>query len=204
MREQGKAANPLDNPAFRRWFGESKVVDARGAPLVVYHGGVDVRKLAVPAFLPSPVGKYGAGVYTTPDLPIAESYLTRGGVVLSLYVRVERPLRVYLSESEPLASALERASGARQVAALQRDRQPMGGASSGRPSFGYGARASALLQDAGFDGVFVFPASSSRRASRAAQAAIVLAFASTQVKSATDNDGSYDADDPSILSGSAD
>jgi hypothetical protein len=30
--------SPPDNPAFRRWFGHSKVVDASGEPLVVYHG----------------------------------------------------------------------------------------------------------------------------------------------------------------------
>lgn len=30
--------SPLSNPAFRRWFGDSKVVDASGEPLVVYHG----------------------------------------------------------------------------------------------------------------------------------------------------------------------
>lgn len=30
--------NPLRSPAFRRWFGDSKVVDGRGKPLVVYHG----------------------------------------------------------------------------------------------------------------------------------------------------------------------
>jgi hypothetical protein len=27
-----------DTPAFKRWFGDSKVVDAQGKPLVVYHG----------------------------------------------------------------------------------------------------------------------------------------------------------------------
>lgn len=31
----------LNNPAFRRWFGDSKVVDASGEPLVVYHGTVE-------------------------------------------------------------------------------------------------------------------------------------------------------------------
>ena len=30
--------SPLDSPAFRRWFGDSKVVDENGQPLVVYHG----------------------------------------------------------------------------------------------------------------------------------------------------------------------
>ena len=34
---QGQSA-VTDNPAFRRWFGDSKVVDADGRPLVVYHG----------------------------------------------------------------------------------------------------------------------------------------------------------------------
>lgn len=29
---------PTDTPAFRNWFGDSKVVDAAGNPLVVYHG----------------------------------------------------------------------------------------------------------------------------------------------------------------------
>ena len=30
--------DPLDNPAFRRWFGRSVVVDGQGQPLRVYHG----------------------------------------------------------------------------------------------------------------------------------------------------------------------
>jgi hypothetical protein len=30
--------SPLRSPAFRRWFGDSKVVDAHGKPKVVYHG----------------------------------------------------------------------------------------------------------------------------------------------------------------------
>ena len=30
--------NQTDTPAFRKWFGDSKVVDADGKPLVVYHG----------------------------------------------------------------------------------------------------------------------------------------------------------------------
>ena len=29
---------PTQTPAFRRWFGESKVVDEKGEPMVVYHG----------------------------------------------------------------------------------------------------------------------------------------------------------------------
>lgn len=32
------SADPTKLPAFKRWFGKSKVVDENGAPLVVYHG----------------------------------------------------------------------------------------------------------------------------------------------------------------------
>ena len=35
------AAPPVDTPAFKRWFGKSKVVDADGKPLVVYHGSTN-------------------------------------------------------------------------------------------------------------------------------------------------------------------
>src|SRR5690606_24597406 len=31
-------APPIDSPAFQRWFGDSKVVDEKSKPLVVYHG----------------------------------------------------------------------------------------------------------------------------------------------------------------------
>lgn len=33
----------IDTPEFRNWFGDSKVVDADGKPLVVYHGSPDAR-----------------------------------------------------------------------------------------------------------------------------------------------------------------
>lgn len=36
--EAAMAQSP-QSPAFREWFGDSKVVDANGEPLVVYHGG---------------------------------------------------------------------------------------------------------------------------------------------------------------------
>lgn len=35
---QEPGRNMTDSPAFKRWFGNSKVVDAEGQPLVVYHG----------------------------------------------------------------------------------------------------------------------------------------------------------------------
>ena len=34
------SARQTETPAFKQWFGDSKVVDDRGEPLVVYHGSV--------------------------------------------------------------------------------------------------------------------------------------------------------------------
>ncbi|MEN9926072.1 MAG: hypothetical protein RL268_2198, partial [Pseudomonadota bacterium] len=36
-----QAADQINSPAFKAWFGDSKVVDADGEPLVVYHGTND-------------------------------------------------------------------------------------------------------------------------------------------------------------------
>ena len=37
--------NATTSDAFRRWFGDSQVVDRAGNPLVVYHGTPDMRKI---------------------------------------------------------------------------------------------------------------------------------------------------------------
>lgn len=63
-----------ETPEFRNWFGASKVVDAEGKPLVVYHGSSygDIR-----AFDPDRAdssGLYGPGFYFTDDPLIASSY----------------------------------------------------------------------------------------------------------------------------------
>ena len=55
----GDAFAQTGSDAFKRWFGESKVVDAEGKPLVVYHGPIKIlapstpanrRRAALPAF----------------------------------------------------------------------------------------------------------------------------------------------------------
>ena len=36
---KAKKPHVTDTPEFKKWFGDSKVVDDNGKPLVVYHGG---------------------------------------------------------------------------------------------------------------------------------------------------------------------
>lgn len=82
-----------ETPAFRRWFGQSKVVDADGRPLVVYLGGVrDVTQFDA-------AGDTGLGVFLTPDRSEA-GHEARGRAMLEpdaaasvmpLFVSMQRP-----------------------------------------------------------------------------------------------------------------
>ena len=65
------ASFQTDTPAFRRWFGDSKVVDAKGRPLVVYHGTGDGGFVA---FEHSKIDKHHSGFFFTSSKEVAESY----------------------------------------------------------------------------------------------------------------------------------
>jgi hypothetical protein len=88
-------ARITETPAFKAWFGDSKVVDAEGKPLVVYHG----TKADIDAFKPSRGGEYGSGIYLTPDAGAAWGYAERKGVdgsggetLMPLFVAIKNPL----------------------------------------------------------------------------------------------------------------
>lgn len=101
-----------DTPAFRAWFGKSKVVDAKGEPLVVYHGthrdfaAFDAK--APSTHIPLP------GFYFTPDPSIASTFSESGAKmaenragrafeplganVMPAYLAVQNPLDFDASE----------------------------------------------------------------------------------------------------------
>ena len=94
--------NPApDTEAFRRWFGDSKVVDENGQPLVVYHGAPDVRGIFAGGFKRSPMR--GDVFFATDDPRTAETYTDPHRAwdyqnaepgVIPLYLRIENPLVV--------------------------------------------------------------------------------------------------------------
>jgi hypothetical protein len=67
-----KSASKLDNPNFRKWFGESKVVDEAGQPLTVYHGTPDNREIMKGGFKPSPIR--GDVYFFTDNKSVAKTY----------------------------------------------------------------------------------------------------------------------------------
>lgn len=68
----------VDTPEFKRWFGDSKVVDENGKPLRVYHGTGNAEGLT--AFDPALTGQgndqLGSGFYFTTDPTEASGYTT--------------------------------------------------------------------------------------------------------------------------------
>lgn len=80
--------------AFERWFKDSKVVDADGKPLVVYHG----TEADFSVFDPEKIGsantqtKRGSGFYFAKDPALTSRYANREGAnVIPAYVRITNP-----------------------------------------------------------------------------------------------------------------
>lgn len=90
----GKA--DINTPEFKAWFGDSKVVDEKGKPLIVYHGTPNLFSAFDKAYLPEPSandpGFYGQGFYFADSYPGAWRYTKGKGVVLPLYLSIRNPL----------------------------------------------------------------------------------------------------------------
>ena len=106
------AGDPRRDANFKRWFGESKVVDDSGKPLVVYHGtpthveysnNPDVaseysreEEINFPEFTQfitdqpgvTDSGWLGQGAYFTPDPDFAHEF---GNKIIPAYLKVENP-----------------------------------------------------------------------------------------------------------------
>lgn len=73
---KGEAKAQTDSPAFKKWFGKSKVVDKTGKPLVVFHG----TRGEIQQFDPEKLGSYtGAesaqlGFFFSSDANVAATY----------------------------------------------------------------------------------------------------------------------------------
>ena len=97
------AARQIDTPEFRRWFADSKVVDADGNPLVVYHGtGGDFSAFdpqAAPKSYRSDAGKQ----FFTDSPDVASEYAQDAGSganVMPVYLSMKNP-RVEETEGSP-------------------------------------------------------------------------------------------------------
>jgi hypothetical protein len=81
LNEQQEIKNNLNNN-FKKWFGDSKVVDEQGRPMIVYHGTDNKFDM----FKISKYGANGPGIYLTTYKDIAKNH---GKYLMELYVKIE-------------------------------------------------------------------------------------------------------------------
>jgi tRNA G10 N-methylase Trm11 len=220
-------ADQTDTPAFKRWFGDSKVVDAQGKPLVVYHGtNKDIAK-----FEP----KRGA-IWFADDHQLANQFVGggrqnngkrpgKGAAVYPAYLRMVRPLDLTdmsLGETISMSEILKMAGAPSDDAALAAiakanldSKYAFVSPGMGDPAqhlvgeYKRGRRLSNLLDDralidalkaAGIDGFKLTEEYEigPKRATMETMSDTFAVFDSDQIKSATGNRGTFDPTNPDI------
>ena len=132
-----------DSPMFKRWFGDvkadpanaSKVVDAQGKPMVVYHGSPELAKGAgFDTFnVPKDAGDLltGSGIYLTDSKQMGQSYtlnrdaLLSGGSVDAKSVPDSTPVMpLYANIRKPFQAGDAGMADARRIVAAELAKQP--------------------------------------------------------------------------------
>lgn len=86
-----------DSPEFKAWFGDSKIVDGEGKPLVVYHGsGKEFSEFSSSAGKTTGGGLSAYGFFFSPDPEVANRYVFDfhhgRQAVYPVYLKAEKPL----------------------------------------------------------------------------------------------------------------
>jgi hypothetical protein len=88
------ASTPEFIQNFWNWFGDSKLVDRRGRPKVMYHGTIPPT-VGAEEFIDQGISVFrrgtGGAIFVSPDERVANTYAGPGGSVYPLYVRAENP-----------------------------------------------------------------------------------------------------------------
>ena len=170
--------------AFRKWFGDSKVVDEQGRPMVMYHA-THATFDAFNTKAKSSDQWFGQGSYFAPGTDDLELHI---GVsldddtnVMPLYLSIKNPY-IWPYPTSAKVDADVRAAG------VDRSKHEFDGEvlmNEGSEKF------TAWAKSQGYDGVFVM--------ARDGQISEVVAFEPTQIKS-IHNNGAFDPKNPAILS----
>ena len=192
---RSSAKRQTETPEFKRWFGDSKVVDADGKPLVVYHG----TDKDFSAFDPSRIGdNFGVdeeGFFFTSSKIRASGYADPESEFAAAGMGVRRGaeprsgsnvMPVYLSLQNPLT--LDAYTGAFYTnPAVEIDEQGVS-----LTDYFDDNRMSVMefAKRGGHDGVLFQHKGKT----------LAVAFRPEQIKSAIGNDGTFDAGDPDIRS----
>lgn len=165
-----KILKQTETQQFKRWFGKSKVVDADGNPMTVYHGTNKDFTVFDRAKIGSQTddGVYGSGFYFSSNKEQAEQY----GNVKEYYLSIQNPLRLNDYEDiETLADHLDM---------VESNFSKSNGII--RPIYNAVNQFTSHVMEKGYDGVIVDYGTADE----------IVVFDPAQIKSATDNIGTFD------------
>lgn len=180
-----------ETPAFKKWFGKSKVVDDNGNPLVVYHGAINTdggfnifdRKAGKYASHAKSVNAVGSWFSSNPDDTASYSgsinpeRFATGGQTFPVYLSIKQPFRI--NDLESLGQLWKFQAGGTEN--LQ----------NGDPD-----AFRAVLEEQGYDGLVMDAKAVDQFASEGSE--YWVAFHPNQIKSAIGNSGAFSADDARI------
>lgn len=175
-----------ETPEFKKWFGDSKVVDKEGKPLVVYHGtGDDFTKFNVNK-------KYGAtgttirkwGSFFTPNARAASEYAwystlnsDGGGNIKPVYLSLKNPKTLSYQEFKDF---IDWGYNPNTPKKYEKERFAIQAANEFKRN----------AIEEGHDGFIIN--------GQKGNPIEIVAFEPTQIKSATGNQGTFDASNPDI------
>lgn len=221
----------VESPYFKRWFGNSSVVDDNGAPVVMYHG---TGRSDMPQFetYGTPYGLMGTGTYFTASPSVASGYAETAAKKALKYG--EEPssnvLPVYLSIKNPLgmdapadvARWIKAVEGIYDVEDAIEDLKRLGTekgfrasnevalrvieravSDAGLANWEGGEVIRTVIESMGHDGITHIGGTRRRVAPGAVRTKhrVYIAFEPEQIKSATGNRGTFDPKDPRIAYG---
>ena len=178
--------------AFQDWFGDSKVVDAEGKPLVVYHGTnrdfEQFNALAGHQRTDAP----GFASFFTDNQDRASSYAKRAGRganVVPVYLSMANPLeatgRNWFALESPLAGRVWSPRYGQDVQIEKGDEVEIN-------------QLAVLAQKQGYDGLIAHGIGDAARASDQGTQTTYVTFKPEQIKSAISNSGAFNPADPRI------
>ncbi|HRM83988.1 MAG TPA: hypothetical protein PLY99_16735, partial [Acidovorax temperans] len=196
------AGDQTQTDAFKRWFAGSRVVDADGKPMVVYHGTFSGE--AITAF---DLEKGNGMVWTTSQPSYASEFTGRAsGAVYPLYASIKKPFDASKFTGEKSIKYWKQKLQAAGVDASKIDWSIVDFAPEYGSKYNFydlfphagnnEAKSGALeaIQAAGFDGL-IAPAEEGMSKKGGFN---YVAFSPTQIKSATGNSGAFDPANPDI------
>lgn len=179
---------------FWRWFGDSKVVDEQGRPLVVYHGtAADFEAFDPKRLGARDAGFFGRGFYFAPDEDTAQGYADSAAEDDGLPIENSAVIPGYVALQNPFVWDMADDGAASTRAALASfgiKRESVRGDSSALGTDKERTAFNKVVREEGYDGVVVVDEDGFRE---------VVAFNPTQIKSATGNRGTFDGANPNIL-----